>query len=107
MTGIMTLGTLIKWLEQQDQNLVVKDGFSTPHSDRGSYDDLAFKPERKSRISNMLKHAKSALGATFEGYKGGDFTMNEHTSVYIGKWGSCGEEITSTHFKYWLLTGEK
>ena len=54
----------------------------------------------------MLKHAKSALGATFPGWKGGEYTMNEHTPVYIGKYGECGEEITSIHFKYWLTTGK-
>jgi len=103
----MTLGKLIEWLQQQDPELVVKDGFSTPHSDRGSYDELAFTPESKAKIEDMLRHAKSALGNTFEGWKGGWFTMDEHTSVYIGEYGECGEEITSIHFKYWLLTGRK
>ncbi len=103
--GNMTLGNLIEWLEKQNQEMVVEDGFSTPHSDRGSYDELAFTPEPEAKIRDMLKHAKSALGATFTGWKGGEYTMNEYTSVYIGQYGECGEEITSTHFKYWLLTG--
>jgi hypothetical protein len=103
--GNMTLGELIEWLEQQDPNLVVKDGFSTPHSDRGSYDELAFTPEPEAKIGDMLKHAKSALGATFTGWKGGRYEMHDYTPVYIGKLGECGEEITPTHFKYWLLTG--
>jgi len=105
MMGNMTLGNLIEWLEQQNPELVVKDGFSTPHSDRGSYDELAFSPEPEAKIGDMLKYAKSALGATFTGWKGGEYTMNEHTSVYIGEYGECGEEITSIHFKYWLATG--
>jgi len=105
MMGNMTLGKLIEWLEKQDQELVVKDGFSTPHSDRGSYDELAFTPEKEARIGDMLEHAKSALGATFTGWKGGEYTMQEYTSVYIGDYGECGEEITSVHFRYWLATG--
>ena len=105
MMGNMLLKDLIEWLEEQDQNLIVKDGFGAPHSDRGDYSELAFDPEPTAKISDMLEHAKSALGTTFDGYKGGEFTMNEWTSVYIGKYGYCGEEITSAHFKYWLLTG--
>jgi len=107
MYGNMNLGELIEWLENQNQNLVVKDGFSTPHSDRGCYEELAFHPESESKISDMLKNAKSAVGKTFEGWKGGHFEMNETTSVYIGIYGQCGEEITKIHFKYWLLTGRE
>jgi hypothetical protein len=107
MYGNMSLGELIDWLEKQDQDLIVKDGFSSPHSDRGSYDELAFTPEPEAKISDMLKHAKAADGTTFFGWKGGKFKMNRNTSVYIGEYGLCGEEITTIHFKYWLLTGEK
>jgi hypothetical protein len=107
MLGNMTLGNLIDWLEKQDQELIVRDGFGSPHSDRGSYDELAFTPEPESKIADMLAYAKSADGGTFEGWKGGDFTMSRSTSVYIGRYGECGEEITQTHFKYWLLSGRK
>lgn len=106
MYGNMTLGELIEWLKQQDPNLIVLDGFGSPHCDRGSYDELAFEPVDKTTIGDMLEYARSAVGETFCGWKGGDFTMDEHTSVYIGHYGICGEEITSIHFKYWLLTGE-
>ena len=102
-----TLGDLIDWLKAQDQNLIVKDGFSSPHSDRGSYDELAFRPEEEAKISDMLRHAESAIGATFAGYKGGEYEMDRHTPVYIGKYGDCGDAITPIHFKYWLLTGRK
>lgn len=99
-----TLGILITWLKKQDPNLVVKDGFGEPHSDRGSYDELAFDPLSESRIADMLRHAESAVNATFTGYKGGEYTMYEHTPVYIGEYGDSGTPITPTHFKYWLLT---
>lgn len=104
MDGNMTLGELIDWLEKQDQTLIVKDGFGSPHSDRGSYDELAFTPEPKTTIGEMLSYAKSAEGCVFEGWKGGDFLMTRETPVYIGECGTCGEEITQTHLKYWLLS---
>lgn len=107
MMNNTSLGDLIAWLEMQDLTLTVKDGFSTPHSDRGDYSELAFRPEETALLGDMLTHAHSALGATFRGYKGGDFTMNKYTPVYIGKWGECGDPITPTHFKYWALTAAK
>ena len=106
MMANMTLGKLVEWLKQQDQNMVVKDGFSTPHSDRGDYSELAFTPAPTAKIGDMLAHAQSALGNTYIGWKGGEYKMDEHTPVYIGEYGKCGDEITPTHFKYWLLTGK-
>ena len=107
MYGNMTLGRLIKWLEQQDPELVVKDGFGSPHSDRGSYEELAFDPLPEAKLGDMLRHAQSALGHSFDGWKGGTYTMYDYTSVNIGEYGSCGDAITPIHFKYWLLTGER
>jgi len=103
MMGRMTLGALIEWLEGQDQDMIVRDGFSSAHSDRGDYSELAFTPKEETTIKDMLAHARGALGATFQGWKGGDFTMEEYTSVYLGNYGESGEEITSFAFKYWLL----
>lgn len=97
-----TLGELITWLEQQDPEMSVRHGFSTPHSDRGSYCDLAFHPEETTSIDQMLENARSALGATFTGWKGGEYKMGEYTDVLIGEYGNCGENITDTHFRYWL-----
>jgi hypothetical protein len=107
MYANMTLGTLIDWLKQQDPDLIVKDGFGYPHSDRGSYEELAFDPLPEAKIGDMLKFAKEANGSTYMGWKGGEYRMDKNTSVYIGEYGKCGEEITSIHFKYWLLTGKK
>lgn len=97
----LTLGRLIEWLSQQDGTAEVVNGFSTPHSDRGDYADLAFRPVEKTTFSAMLIHAQSALGKAFYGYKGGEYVMNEYTDVLIGEWGECGENITDTHLKFW------
>lgn len=100
----MRLGKLIAWLEQQDQTSTVKDGFGSPHSDRGDYSELGFSPEAETTFGEMLKHAKSAMGATFTGWKGGEFEMHEYTPCHIGEYGDCGEEITSAHLKLWTIT---
>lgn len=100
----MYLKELIEWLEQQDPKANVKDGFGSPHSDRGFYEDLAFDPVAYTTFGEMLAHARAANGATFTGYKGGEFQMHEYTSCHIGKYGYCGEQITSAHLKLWILT---
>lgn len=102
----MILKDLLEWLEQQDKSSVVTDGFGKPHTDRGYYTDIAFDPVEKTTFGEMLAHAKYANGATFEGYKGGDFSMHDYTTCRIGRWGSSGEEITSAHLKLWLLTAK-
>lgn len=103
MLANMTLGRLIEWLSKQDPDRVVKDGFGAGHSDRGSYDELAFDPVESTTFGEMLKHAMKANGATFQGWKGGGYRMGSHTSVYIGHFGECGDAITPIHFKYWLI----
>lgn len=84
----MTLGKLIKWLEEQPQDAVIRHGFNNPHSFRGYYDELAFEPAENVTISSMLADARYALGRTFEGYKGGDYEMDEYTDCWISQWGT-------------------
>ena len=97
MLGDMTLGELIARLEKEDHGLVLIPGFGDTHSDRGSYCDIAFEPLPEGRaIGETLASAKLAIGATFQGYKGGDYVMDEHTTVCLGNWGECGEHVGET-----------
>jgi len=89
----MKLGELITRLTQEDPAKVVARGFDSPHSYRGYYDELAFEPAESITVGAMLKAAMSAAGATFQGYKGGDFRMNAKTRVWLAEWGNVGEEI--------------
>lgn len=89
----MVLKELIDWLEQQDQNAVVPVGFNNPHSYRGDYYSLAFEPATDVTFGAMLEYAKSALGETYTGYKGGEFEMHEYTDCYIAEWGCLGDQI--------------
>lgn len=86
----MNLGELVKILEKEDLKKVVKFGFHRPHSYRGYYEDLAFEPKENVTVAEMLRCAKSSLGKTFTGWKGGDFEMGEHTSVWISTIGNSG-----------------
>jgi hypothetical protein len=83
----LSLGGLIARLEQEDPAQVLPIGFAEPHSYRGYYEQLAFEPRRNIRVGDVLSAARSALGATYEGYKGGDYTMDEHTDCWISNYG--------------------
>jgi len=84
---MFTLGELIKRLTEEDPTRVVPLGFGTPHSYRGYYDNVSFSPKENVTIGEMLRHAKSALGATFSGWKGGEYTMHEFSPVWISEEG--------------------
>lgn len=88
----MTLGELIEILSSAE-NKIVPVGFLNPRSYRGYYDNLAFEPAEDVSVSQMLDAAKSALGKTFTGYKGGEYLMTKETECYIANYGCCGEEL--------------
>ena len=93
MNFSMNLGELIGHLEKLDPDQPVAHGFGRPHSYRGYYDELAFEPVADTTVGAMLAEAREALGTTYQGYKGGDYTMTEHTGVWLACCGETGEEI--------------
>lgn len=101
MSRQITLGELLEWLEKQDQDQKVRYGFGEPHTDRGCYNDLAFEPVHETTIREMLGWAESCLGVAFEGYKGGEYVMDNSSFVLIGMWGSCGKPILNLHLDFW------
>ena len=100
----MFLKELIEYLEKEDPDLQIKLGFHEPHSYRGYYSELAFEPKADTTIKDMLACAKRALGATYQGWKGGDFTMGEYTDVYLAEWGDVGDSIGTVLLDY--MTGK-
>ena len=53
----------------------------------------------------MLANARSALGRTFTGYKGGAFTMDEFATCWIapyGEYGSAAQQIGHLLMDYML-----
>jgi hypothetical protein len=102
VSNYVYLKELIEALEALNPNAVVPHGFGEPMSYRGYYDQLAFEPVENARIGDMLQHAKNALGNTFTGYKGGDYTMHETTECWIAPYGSSGGDmIGPTLLKLW------
>jgi hypothetical protein len=102
----LSLGQLIRALEAvPDKSLPVVMGAGlTPvslDSYRGYYRDLAIQWsdwERGTKddlgtVGKLLARLKAAVGEAFEGYKGGEFTMNEETPLWCAEYGRCGEAI--------------
>ena len=98
----MYLHELIEELEKHDPAKKVKRGFDGPHSYRGYYDELAFEPTGETTVGAMLKAARSALGETYQGWKGGDFKMDEWTPCHLAYVGDCGESLGATLLGYML-----
>jgi hypothetical protein len=96
------LQDLIAALKELPQEAAISFGFGEPDSYRGYYDQLAFAPKANTTIGDMLRMAEKALGATFYGYKGGEYTMHEYTDCYIAEYGSSdGDLIGPTLMAYW------
>lgn len=90
----LTLGEVIDRLKGEDPERRVPLGFARPHSYRGYYHDLAFEIERDVTVGEMLAAAYGALGSTYEGWKGGDYTMDSHTDVWlVREEGDVGESM--------------
>ena len=101
----LTLGELILALEARDPDLVVPIGFNHPHSYRGYYEQLAFEPATNVTVREMLDAARSALGETYQGWKGGDFMMQSHTYCWLANEGDCGDEMGRLLLGYMLDAG--
>lgn len=102
---MMTLQELIDYLAACDPSTRVPIGFARPHSYRGYYYDLAFEIETETTVGAMLAAARKALGATYQGWKGGEYTMGEHTDVWlVEREGDLGETIGPVLLAYMVGT---
>jgi hypothetical protein len=86
----MTIGEAIDKLNECEVGMMFESGFGMPHSYRGYYDELAVEPMANVRVSDMLHALDRGLTETFEGYKGGDYTYNEDTTLNLAHYGMCG-----------------
>lgn len=77
---------------------------------RGIYAELAlgFVSEDEIKLSEFLTLLKEADGKTFEGYKGGDFTMSRHTPVWVANYGNSGNtavvDVVDAEYEVILIT---
>lgn len=102
----MTLDDLLTLLGEADQALVLPHAFTTPHSYRGVYDELAFEPAENVTVGEVAAAAWSAMDETYTGHKGGEYTMTGDTPCWMAYEGSAGgEEITPELMAGFLAAG--
>lgn len=96
LKSCLTLGQIIGGLSAMPSGALVS-GYSGLGSYRGYYEMLAWEgaPEPVS-IGAMLNEARRAVGGTFEGYKGGEYTMGGDTPVWIANYGELGYPFSGT-----------
>lgn len=95
--GTTTLGALTEALEKRKPDECVRFDFCslTPHklmSYRGFYDHLAltWQSGLDSTVERLVKMLREADGATFQGYKGGDFVMGKQSPIWVAQYGDSG-----------------
>lgn len=94
----LTLGGLIEVLSDAKETDVVRFADDTfpgeEMSYRGYYSDLSFdKDTLPKSVQTLLNQCQKALGATYQGYKGGDFVMSDSTPLWTAPYSSTGEAI--------------
>lgn len=100
----MTLDAMIKRLESLPDGVMVS--LSAPHSYRGYYSDLSFKPSKPVAAKELLRECKRARGRSFEGYKGGDFYMHGGVPIWVASYGYCGLKLMAINDDGSLVTAE-
>jgi hypothetical protein len=98
MANAIELGELITLLKHRphDDQVVFDFGGFIPRdaaSYRGYYEQLAIgydeNWEQPMTVADLLVLLRGTIGATFSGYKGGDYVMSASTPVWASKWGQC------------------
>jgi hypothetical protein len=93
----LPLGEVIRQLEEiENKGAVLSLGFARPHSYRGYYECLAFEPTKGVSVADMLTAAKSAVGTTYDGWKGGEYSMGLNTECFWSFVGDCGVPMTES-----------
>ena len=88
----MNLASVIKILESADPAKTASPAFGVARSYRGYYEQIAFQPVDKATVGEMLRIANACIGAVFEGYKGGMYTMDEQTTCVVCEYGTTGDD---------------
>lgn len=122
MNSGLTLGELIAELERLPEKAVIELDFggavpTTLDSYRGYYDQLALGYTGEygattPTVGSLLAELKSAVGKTFQGWKGGDYVMTEKTNIFIANPGCTSDtyikEVVSKYEEWYsLITREE
>lgn len=111
----MTVGALMEALTQYEDSDEVAYDFvymrpTTLDSYRGYYEDLAlgYTSEGSITVRELKELLSSSMGKTFHGYKGGEYTMNENTLLWVANYREAGGTaitgVTKISYQVILMT---
>lgn len=94
----LSLGELRDLAEQFDDCvfIIAEDGggITREHSYRGYYEDLAFeRSDEPTPAREVWDMCERALSLSYGGYKGGDYTYDRTTPLWLAAYGETGEAI--------------
>lgn len=90
----LSLGDLIALLKRLPLGQNIRFDFgdlapTTLDSYRGFYEDLALGfGDGVAHVGDLLRSCEAAVGATFEGYKGGTYRMDERSRLWVSNRGA-------------------
>lgn len=110
-SGQMTLGVFIAALERYKPDSYIEFDWGglcpgSMRSYRGYYDHLAIDPTTGEYryVKDLLEHAKAVLGTTMNGYKGGDYVMDEDTPLWVARWGdTSGTRVVAVIYDGYIV----
>jgi hypothetical protein len=92
-----TIGELLALLKPYTHTRNIEFDFcgmkpTSVRSWRGSYDCLAIEPEEPKwanhvTVADLIKTLEQAKHRLFDGYKGGEFYMDDASQVWVDRWG--------------------
>jgi len=96
----LTIAELVEQLSSFPSDKQI-DALECAHSYRGYYDDIAFESNgRKQPANEVMNYVISCIGQQFEGYKGGTYTMDKNTHVWLSTEGlASGNKLTGYTMK--------
>ncbi len=111
---VLGIEDLVRLLYLQDQEKSIYFDFlgfrptGKVDSYRGYYSDLAIEFSNGSdsdcTVGELAKVLDNAIGETYEGYKGGEYIMNEDTKVWVSNYGeSSGTAIVGVRDDDWRV----
>jgi hypothetical protein len=92
----MTIGEVWAYLSKIPVDHLTRWSLLYAHSYRGFYEDVAMSVRdsgRQTKIAELMEEVNKCRG-TFTGYKGGEYTMDEDTPVWVADPGSIGIPLT-------------
>jgi hypothetical protein len=98
MSEIITIDQLVKLLEKRPKDQSVSFDFcgfipDDVDSYRGYYNELAISyvpyQGKSITVDTFLNMMMDVVGETYTGYKGGNYTMEKETNVWVDNYGRC------------------